>query len=324
MVIHYSQIYKDDIKKTYIKLGYDSAHFGLYYRMMKGIDNPMNAKCDLPREEILQKFLRILEYCKTDFDQKKIDKTEIFMVGHREKQFEKYSDKKYLKKINLNNLDAGKFSSNQWAESRIYFTNDKILSDSSEFVGTVSTSWIDKYELLKIDNFENWKYARALYNSKEEDNIVLCADTYCSCEWIKTKKQGILLAFFEGYDILQKAQDFLEELGLSLNRHIKVPHCHQFIAHRKVYEDYTSFLKNNHIPDKVLDFVDKIRKQIKTQNYRNKYYDSIRSHAYIMEMISMYYFAKQEYFYVPCADQKEDWYSGINIQKRVNEWRTTT
>lgn len=324
MVVYYSDTYRRTLEERYTVLECKPDYFDLYFMFHKGVDNPINAQCDLPKQEITQNFLKVIKLLDEDFDPHHIDKTEILMLGHRQYQFDDYLDKKYLKKINLNDLDAGKFSSNKWAESRAYVTKDSLFSESTEFVGTITSEWKNKYNKLKIDEFENSNAAKILYNSKPEDNIVLCAESYCPCEWIKTKKQGILNVFCRGNKIQNQAVSLLKELDITLDRHIKVPSCHQFIAHKKFFEEYSNYLKNNCILDRVSEFVKTIREDIKQEGFRDLYYHSIRSHAYIMEMVSMYYFAKQNYLYVPCVFQNKDWYHESNIRKRVNQWNTTT
>jgi len=305
--------------EKYEKLGYDSKYFHLYAMMHdRGIHN-----CMLATHIQNKKFDKIVKLLEKEPSQKNLDNIEILILSHKQQQLDELPDKPYLKKTNLNKIDAGKYSGNEWAESRVYLSNTLLLSDSTKYVGTVTASWNIKYNYETIDNFENWTNTKVLLVSELEDNVVLCADVFCPCCWVKNNKPNIISFFFDK-TITEPAFHFLEDLGINLTEHTRVPFGHQFIAHRKVFEEYSNFLKDNNVPERVVDFVEQHRSLLKKGTDISDKYHNVRIQAYMMEMISCFYFAKKDYLYIPNARRNESWYKPENVKNRIQKWDTTT
>ena len=305
--------------EKYETLDYDPKYFYLYSLMHDRVIHT----CDLASYSQDIKFNKIVNLLEKEPSQKNLDNIEILILSHKQQQLDELPDKPYLKKTNLNKIDAGKYSGNEWAESRAYFSNTSLLSDSTEYAGTVSASWNTKYSYERIEDFENWPNTKVLINSNPEDNVVLCADVFCPCSWIKNNKPNIISFFFDR-TITEPAFHFLADLDISLTKHTRVPFGHQFIAHRKVFEEYSNFLKDNNVPERVVDFVKQYRSLLKTGTDISDKYHNVRIQAYMMEMISCFYFAKKDHLYIPNVRRNESWYKPENVKNRIKQWDMTT
>lgn len=278
--------------------------------------------CNLANQNQIKTNKKIVEFIEKEKDECDFSNIEIACLGHSKKQFDKIQDKPYLKKINLNDLDAGKYSGNEWAESRAFVTKN-LFSKDVDFVGFITASWNDKYESFsRIDNFHNWNTAKILLNSTPEDKIVLCADICCACSWTRDKYQSsnILSTFFnkESHMI---GKSLLKLVKLDNFKHIKVPFANQIIAHRLVIQRYIDYLQNENILDKVDWFVKKFAiKYIDKSNEIKIFYHNNRIQAYLMEMISCFWFANQDFIYIPNTCRKKNWYEESNIRKRIEEF----
>jgi len=246
---------------------------------------------------------------------------EILCLGHSNKQFDSIQNRNYLKKINLNDIDAGEYSDNKWAEARAFISKEELFSPSAKFVGFTTASWNLKYEAYsRIDEFHNWETCHILLNSKPEDNIVLCADIFCSCSWVQ--QQSILSGFFySNADFIGK--NFLKLIGLNI-RHLKVPFSNQWICHRSIFQKYKQFLQDNEVLSKIEWLVEKYSDQIKRSTDIQKNYHATRIHAYFMEMVSCFWFANQDFIYLPNAERKLFWYTTDSIKERTSKWESTT
>jgi hypothetical protein len=299
--------------EEYETLDYDPKYFHLYVLMHdRGIHN-----CMLATHSQDKKFDKIVKLLEKEPSQKNLDNTEILILSHKQQQLDELPDKPYLKRTNLNKIDAGKYSGNEWAESRAYFSNTSLLSDSTKYAGTVSASWNTKYIYERIEDFENWPNTKVLINSNPEDNVVLCADVFCPCCWTRTNKYNLIELFFDK-TATEPAFKLLADLDINLTKHTRVPFGHQFIAHRKVFEEYSNFLRNNNVPDKITDFVEKHRTSLRTGTDISDKYHNVRIQAYMMEMISCFYFAKKDYLYIPNARRSDEWYKPKNVLARIN------
>lgn len=253
---------------------------------------------------------------------------EILCLGHHQDQFKTIQDRPYLKKINLNEIDAGEYSDNKWAEARVFLSKEDLFRKETEFVGLVTASWNMKYKPFSlIDNFHNWNTSKLLLNSKSEDKIFLCADIHCCCSWVNHASNGVG-SILDGLLFCNKADKksgkfLLKLLGLNDYRHVKVPFANQMITHKSVFLEYQSFLKDNNIPDKIDWFVkNHILKQSKISDKNNvliKYHNN-RIHAYLMEMTSCFWLAKKDYTYIPNAERREEWYNKEEIKDRIKQW----
>ena len=303
----------------YKTLDYDPKYFHLYALMHdRGIHN-----CELASYSQDQKFKKIVNLFEQENPNKNFDDVEILVLSHRQDQLDNLPDKPFLKKTNLNKIDAGKYSGNEWAESRAYMSNTSLFSESTKYKGTVTASWNTKYIFNTIDNFDRWPLTKVLINSKIEDNIVLCADVFCPCCWMRTDNYNLVELFFDK-TVTEPAFNLLLDLDIHLTKHTRVPFGNQFIAHRKVFEDYSNFLRNNNVPDKITDFVETNRASLRTGSEISDRYHNVRIQAYMMEMISCFYFAKKDYLYIPNDRRNDNWYKPENIKNRIQKWDTTT
>lgn len=298
--------YKDDKQKLF-----------LHYLTQ----NNKHHRCSAAATKQQIKNLEILKYINhQDKSKKSFDNVEILCLGHSQKQFDTISDRPYLKKINLNEVDAGKYSDNKWAESRAFVPD--LFSSNAEFVGFVTASWNLKYEPFSfIENFHNWDYAKVLINSKPEDKIVVCADIFCTCFWLSKVTEGSILSHFFKDDSKIIGRKFLKLIGLDKYQHVKVPFGNQMIMHKSLLKQYTEYLKDFNIFDKVDYFVNNYAfKYIYTNDTMRNQYQYSRLHAYFMEMVSCFWFAKQNWMYLPVTERREDWYSPQAVDNRIKKW----
>ena len=49
-------------------------------------------------------------------------------------------------------------------------------------------------------------------------------------------------------------------------------------------------------------------------------YQYSRLHAYLMEMVSCFWFAKQDWLYLPVTQRREDWYNPKAVEGRIKKW----
>lgn len=278
-------------------------------------------RCSLAATEQQKKNLKILNYF--DHQSKLIDSfdnVEILCLGHSQKQFDTIPDRPYLKKVNLNQIDAGKYSDNKWAESRAFVPD--LFSSNAEFVGFITASWNLKYEPFSfIENFHNWNYAKVLINSKPEDEIVVCADIFCTCFWLSKDTEGSILSHFFKDDSKVIGRKFLKLISLDRYKHVKVPFGNQMIMHKSLLKQYIDYLNDFNIFDKVDYFINNyaIRYIYNDDIVRDKYQYN-RLHAYLMEMVSCFWFAKKDWLYLPVTQRRENWYSSQAIENRIKKW----
>lgn len=248
---------------------------------------------------------------------------EILSLGHSEKQFDSIIDRPYIKKINLNHIDAGEYSDNKWAEARAFIAYENLFSSDVEWIGFTTASWNIKYQpFSKIDNFHNWDTFKLLINSKPEDKIVLCADIFCPCMWFHCKN-NVLSVFFK-----ERARDigmrFIETIGLTFQKHVKAPVSNQLILHKQVYSEYYRYLIDNDVFRKTHDFIENVARR---NIHVNSFYDSLYAHSrlngYFLEMVTCFWFANQDFVYLPNAERKENWYIQDNIKERT-KWSMTS
>lgn len=247
----------------------------------------------------------------------KVSRLKIFCVGHSQKQFETIEYKPYLETVNLNHLNVGKYSGNEWAEARGFLAYEDLVSDDMDFVGFVTASWNSKYT-EPIHDFHKWDNVKILLNSKPEDKIFLCADLLCSCEWIK--QQNILGAIYKN-NPKQIVKSFLKLIGLKSNHHKYVPCSNQMISHKENIKEYVDFLISNEILDKISWYVEKLGNDNFVDSFTKYSYNQNRVKAYFTELVSFFWFANQDYTYLPTVKRLTDWYTAERIEKREKEWK---
>jgi len=249
-----------------------------------------------------------------------LNKIEIFCLGHSDHQFNSIQDRSYIRKTNLNQINAGKYSGNEWAEARGFISRE-ILSSHSEYIGFVTASWNLKYKpFTKIDYFHKWLASRVLLNSRPEDKIIVCADIFCPCKWFTGDSGGtpILELFFAGNtDVF--AEKFKEVFEIEL-RHVKVPYSNQIICHRDVFQPYANYLVEFDVFEKVRWLVEDYGKDLivlKDDDSQNKHLHA-RLYAYLIEAVTCFWFMKNDdHVFIPTAERVESWYSMDNVKKRT-------
>jgi len=272
-----------------------------------------------------QKFLKMIGKLDNHIKNNGFDNLQILCLGHKEEQFENFVDKPFLKKINLNKIDAGIYSDNKWAETRAFLSSKELFRENTEYKGLVTASWNQKYEPFDIQTFDLWNSAHLLVNSNPEDKIVLCADIFCPCCWLYDLNSPSILSHFFGKYSLTAGKKLLSILDLELDKHVRVPFGNQIIAHKSIIEEYQKFLLENEVLDKVDFFIQNHNnKIIKKNDVISKYYHHTRINAYIMEMVSCFWFAKQDYLYYPNVRRKLDWYNPVQVKQRIKKWNMTS
>lgn len=288
---------QEDVKfyREFESHGYDHKWFE-YYRNM----HSNKKECPEGKRNQHEKDKRIIGYLSAQQLRNGFDKLEILCVGHYPKQFDSIGNSPVLKKINLNDLDVGEYQHNRWAEARAFVARDLFRGDA-EWVGYVGASWNDKFDGPKIEEFTGWSYSRHLVNSED---LVFCACVNCVCCW-KTIIERIIE---EHDDIFEKIQ---KEFDLEL-KHVIVPYCNHFIAHRKIVEEYLNYLDTEEIMPRISRFV----KREVEPDFVGEFYKH-RVEAYLMEMINCFWWAKKDYMYVPNVTRKPMWYSNENNAARL-------
>lgn len=274
--------------------------------------------CSLANDYQKDKNKQIYNYIYSQkIDDIQYSKLQILCLGHDQKQFNSISDAKYLKKINLNEINAGKYSHNKWAEARAFLCPD-LFDSEKEYIGFVTASWNIKYQpFCRIDNFTNWNTAKVLLNSKAEDKIVLCADIFCPCIWFQDHNN--VLSVFLGGMSKDIGYEFLETFGINFTKHIKAPVSNQLILHIDNYQKYYSYLIDNDIYAKLDNFIEqRVKKNIHIQNNLTLNYSYPRINGYFMEMLTCFWFASQDFLFLPNTERKDNWYQQNNILSRIN------
>ena len=84
--------------------------------------------CEKAQEYQKNKNEEIISYIESQTISKNfLGNIRILSLGHSEKQFDSITDRSYIKKVNLNDINCGKYSDNKWAESRAYVISDELL-----------------------------------------------------------------------------------------------------------------------------------------------------------------------------------------------------
>jgi len=284
--------------------------------------------CDKGVEAQKTSNIKLKEFIKTQTGPRyTINDVSILCLGHSEAQFSSIRNRPYLKKVNLNNIDAGKYSGNEWAESRIYFSKNSIFKPDAEFYGIVTASWSFKYyNDAKIENFHNWPSTKILLSSKPEDKVVLCADLFCWCKWVDAKSCSYGAPIIDSI-IDPKACDnkaivnrFLDSVGFDRGVHKRVPYSNQMICHKSVYQNLVQDIYKHKVPEKIQDIMSYINKLPKDKK-RIWDYCHIRVPAYLMELYTVSWFMMRDCRFISNTTRKEDWYNLDKISDRLKKWK---
>lgn len=284
-------------------------------------------KCKMALANQKKENIKLKEYVasqeKTDYT---VDDVCILCLGHSEQQFSTIEDRPYLKKVNLNEIDAGEYSDNIWAETRGYLSKQNLFPESAEFYGFVTASWKMKYENCSdIDSFHNWPSTSILLNSKPEDRVILCADMFCWCGWINdaaTSFNCCILNHLLDKDQKSIGRQFAKLMKLDTTIHKRVPFSNQQIYHKSLYFEWRKFLDDNDCLEKTKWFVDRlIRENDNDQNSNlTKKYSTRRLHAYFMEMVNIMWLTNNNFKFIANTTRKDSWYNLQEMSKRVKSW----
>ena len=282
----------------------------------------------LHRQEKANK--RLVEYVDGQTEKNKsVNEVCILVSGHSQKQFDTIKQRPYLRKVNLNSIDAGEFSGNEWAESRIFLSNTGLFPTSANFYGVVTASWNKKYCHSEIDNFHNWFSTQVLLNSEPEDNVVLCADVFCSCNWLNNDScfngncvlnSVLSKRYYNNADI---CRTFLRLFKLR-PAHKRVAYSNQFICHKSLYMEYMKFLKEHDAATKIKWFVEKVvmskyPEVMRTEEGRDRYAET-RIYAYFFEMLTVFWFSQGDYKFIANGSRASNWYNKNSIVERLHNW----
>lgn len=242
------------------------------------------------------------------------DDIEIKCYGHRKSQFDSLEDRPYLTKINLNDLNTGEYSGNNWAEARVYADPSSFDTDKT-FLGFTTASWNQKFIGEKLDDFENWAYSKYLMCSKPEDKIVLCANVECPCIW-----HGSFWWIYNKHSVLSK---IMKEFSFVNMEHRKVAFCNQFIAHKSLFNEYREYLQNENIMARVKRFAEKHLRELFRKNRLDpmRAFDTVdRCEAWTMEAINTLWLStKRDYTFIPSGIRNSVWYRKKSIEQREKE-----
>lgn len=190
----------------------------------------------------------------------------IFVCGH-DNTLNLINKKPFLELVNLNNLQIGKFQTNQFSESRIFFSD--LLKTPVEYIGFASASWNSKWsKILPLNCLDQLELSpNVLWCPSLEDfgpNVTWI--TNCNHWWPE------LIPY-----ILEMSQ----VSGFSLNA-VRAPICNSFICHWDIWQFFIQewfklfdWLYKTHPIERVL-------KELKLV-----YADYSRLYGYILERMSM-------------------------------------
>jgi hypothetical protein len=158
-----------------------------------------------------------------EYDPEFLKRTKILLLGHTQNQYSG-ENRDYLEFRLLQDLDLGiyrQYQNNCFSESRMYLSE---IPDT-EYVGTVTASWNQKFDQNRIDEFHNWENTKVLFNSGDR-NIVLTSEK-------SMFKHDCIFDLFSDKEIVRDFSDF----AISLTGEI----CNfglwsnQIICHRSIY-----------------------------------------------------------------------------------------
>lgn len=284
------------------------------------ITNAESHLCNIATFNQVERNQKIIEFIESreikDID---LSNVEILSLGHTQEQFDSIEDRPYITKVDLNEIDAGKYSDNQWSESRAYLSKHNLFKRDTDFIGFTTASWNKKYDFNRIDNFHNWEYAKVLLNSKPEDKIVICGHMTCSCPWTKNYEDGRdILSVFLNADCNNMTERFLKMVKLNDYKHINVPYSQQMILHKSLFMEYYDYLMNHEVFEKADWIYNRtFNKFTKYDEIREKYH-KIKLKGYFLEIFTCFWFSKQDWTYLPVAIRKVDWYEKTNVTKRIS------
>lgn len=251
-----------------------------------------------------QRLIKIIER-QENINKFSLDNVCILCLGHADSQFKQIQQRNYLKPVNLNNIKAGNYAGNEWAEARAFISEESLFPESAEFYGFVTASWNSKYENEKIDNFHNWFSSKILLNSKPEDKIYLCADMWCYCHWIQSEYNIIDAILRKKTGRPYRAElpkrigkNFIKLMKFDKKNHRYVPYSNQAIYHKSIYFEYKRFLELN-------DCFEKIKWFVKKYNLTNI---DIRINAYFMELLNIMWLSNNDFNFICNTHRKINWY----------------
>lgn len=287
------------------------------------ISNSESYLCNIATFNQIQRNEKIINFIESQ-ERKEIDLSniEILCLGHNDKQFATIEDRPYLTKINLNEIDAGKYSDNQWSESRAYISKNTLFRKETDFIGFTTASWNIKYQHNRIDNFHNWSIAKVLLNSKSEDKIVLCGHMTCSCPWTKNYDDNKdILSVFLNAEYPNMTKMFLKMVNLHEYNHINVPYSQQMILHKSLFDKYYNDLISREVFEKADWIYNKFfNSNISKYDHIREKYHKIKLKGYFLEIFTCFWFSKQDFMYIPNATRKENWYDQKIILERIRDW----
>lgn len=225
----------------------------------------------------------------------------IACLGHSLRQFETIPHRDWLLPTYLDRLNLGfysDFQSNDWAEARAFLCDS--LFGNSEYVGTVTASWNTKFYhplLERIDRHEQ-------FHNVFDDNTVLTGLLEPFYMW---DTMFDYIGFTDG----KKLSSFVKSYFKGIDTNKLVPLSNQVICHKYIYKGLCDFHRS--VIHEVKKFVDRYG------DVPDNPLTKSRRYAYLMEAMTMGYFASKTYNYVPLAKLHPNWYNPHAAAKRYRD-----
>ena len=246
---------------------------------------------------------------------KYIDNIRIVACGHKDEQEKLFHPRSYLKFYNLNKLEYSdpRFASNSLGEARLFLADNIYENIDSDILGCVTASWDTKYKPLKIDSMMNWPMINKIMNA--DDSTVFCA-SLCYGKRARAHAPSWETNFQKHFRLDYPGTEFIEEkifkiTGLKYDMQNLCPYANQIICRRELFLHFKGYMKN--IAPTIIDEFGLDFQFPKESVAGSCCYDKRRSLAYVLEEVSMLWWANQQNLkYFPVCQIADNWYSDRN------------
>lgn len=221
-----------------------------------------------------------------------LDDYQVICLGHDQKQLDSISNRKYLQKINLNDINYDC----SFSESKLYSLDfNDIFESSKKYVGMVTASWNQKYiGLNPIDKMDQWQAIREM-----DENSIICANGQNSYVFGGIYKPVPELMIRDMNN--DRIDEILKTVGIKKTFQYAAV-SNQIITTREILKSLFDFYHKNHVLDKVKKFIEKY----KLKTYEEKYQKRIS--GYITEAITVFWIAEHSFSIIPQEIVRKDWY----------------
>lgn len=155
-----------------------------------------------------------------------MDKLRIYVCGHSEHLDYIPTNIPYLRKINLNHLDIGKYQDNRFAENRIFLS--PIIDEPVEYIGFLSQMYRHKWpQMASFQSLKNLDF--------QQNNVFYAELSWPKwATWFKTSFPGIE-PFFD---------DMVQHSGLS-DQNYPTFLANNFICPWRIFEEFIQIWRKN-------------------------------------------------------------------------------